>query len=328
MNRFETIRVLDTNYTYALGVIRAREVKLLTKKRLEELMTSEDVGELISALHDTDYGSFLRNIGKYEVENALSLAEVALYKDIEKLIADPEVMKILRAKYDFYNITVLLKGKIAESNFTDKCSSLGSIPVSNLEGIFKEEKYSYLPAYLQEAIKKGIDVYYSSDHNAQKLNFAVDSIMAETLTSYSENPFLINYYKFWVDLTNLKTILRLLFLEKYKELLDFAVLPGGNIEKETVKKAKIEDKDSLEDLYRGTIYSPLLEWKDSFSILEKEAEKILLSYLNSVAFEAIGVEPVIAYLFAKVNEIRNLRIIFIGKINGVGDDLIKDRLIV
>ena len=37
MNRFETIRVLDTKYAYALGVIRAREVRLLTKKRFEEL---------------------------------------------------------------------------------------------------------------------------------------------------------------------------------------------------------------------------------------------------------------------------------------------------
>jgi V/A-type H+-transporting ATPase subunit C len=327
VNRFETIRVLDTKYIYALGVIRAREVKLLTKKRFEELLTSEDVGELISALHDTDYGQFFRSIGKHEAEQALHEAKIALYNDVEKLIDDFEIMQILRAKYDFHNTTVLLKGKIAEEDFTDKCSSLGSIPVSKLSQVFKEEKYGHLPEYLQMAIEKGIDVYYSTDHNPQRLSFAVDSIMAETLTSYMENTFLNNYYKFWVDLTNLKIILRLLFLEKYQELIDFALLPGGNIEKDTIKKAKIENVDSLEDLYRGTIYSFLLEWKDSFSLMERESEKLLISYLQSVAFEAIGVEPVIAYLLIKENEIRNLRIIFIGKMNGVGEDLIKERLI-
>ncbi len=328
MNRFETIRVLDTKYTYALGVIRAREVKLLTEKRFDELLSSEDVGELMSALHDTDYGEHLRNVGKYEAEQALHAAKIALYYDVEKLIDDFEIMRILRAKYDFHNIKVLLKGKIAEEDFTDKCSSLGSIPVSKLAQIVQEEKYGHLPEYLRVAVEKGINAYYSNDHNPQRLSFTVDSIMADTLTSYTENPFLVKYYKFWVDLTNMKIILRLLFLERYQELIDFAVLPGGNIGEDTIKKAKIENSDFLDDLYRGTIYNSLLEWKDSFSLLEKESEKMLISYLNSVAFEAIGVEPVIVYLFIKENEIRNLRIIFIGKMNGVGEDLIKERLII
>jgi V/A-type H+-transporting ATPase subunit C len=131
-----------------------------------------------------------------------------------------------------------------------------------------------------------------------------------------------------LDLTNLKIILRLLFLEKYQELIESAVLPGGNIGSDKIKKARIENTDSLEDFYRGTLYSFLLEWKDSFSLLERESEKLLVSYLKSVAFEAIGVEPVIAYLLLKENELRNLRVIFIGKTNGVGEDLIKERLII
>lgn len=328
VNRFETVRVLDTKYTYALGVIRAREVKLLTAKRFEELLSTADVEELMAALHDTDYGQFFRNIKKSEAEQALGESKVALYNDAEKLIGNTEVMGMLRAKYDFHNVKVLLKGKISEEDFTDKCSHLGSVPVSKIHEIFKEEKYSYLPEYLKRAAESGIDVYYSTDHNPQYLSFTVDAIMAETLTSYMENSFLNNYYKMWVDLTNLKIILRLLFLEKYQDLIEFAVLPGGNIGEDKIKKAKIESPDSLEDFYRGTVYSSLLEWKDSFSVLERESEKLLISYLKSVAFESIGVEPVIAYLLLKENEIRNLRVIFIGKMNGVGEDLIKERLII
>lgn len=328
MNRFKTIKVLDTKYTYALGVIRAREVRLISRKRFEELLSSEDVNELIAALHDTDYGQYLRNVGKAGFEEALEEAKIALYNDIEKLINDVEIMKVLRAKYDFHNITVLLKGKIAEKDFSDKCSPLGSIPVPELEQIFKEEKYGQLPGYLKRAVEAGIEVYYSTDHNPQYLSFAIDSVMASTLTSYSENSFLDTYYRLWVDLTNLKTILRLFFLQKYQELIGFAVLYGGNIGGEAIKKARMENADSLEIIYRGTIYNSLLEWKDSFSILEKESENLLLSYLKSVAFESIGVEPVISYLFVRENEIRNLRTIFIGKTNRVEENLIKERLII
>jgi V/A-type H+-transporting ATPase subunit C len=328
VNRFKTVRVLDTKYTYALGVIRAREVRLLTEKRLEELLSSAHVGELIAALHDTDYGYFLRNIKKNGAEQALSHAKVALYNDLEKLIDDFEIMRMLRAKYDFHNVKVLLKGKISEEDFSDKCSPLGSVPVSKMVEIFKEERYSRLPAYLERAAERGIDVYYSTDNNPQRLSFAVDAIMAETLTSNVENSFLSSYYKLWVDLTNLKIILRLLFLEKYQEMIGFAVLPGGNIAENKILKARIDSPSSTEDFYRGTIYSSLLEVKDSLSFLERETEKLLVSYLRAVAFEAIGVEPVIAYLLLKENELRNLRVIFIGKVSGVADDLIKERLII
>lgn len=328
MNRFETLRVLDTKYTYALGVIRAREVKLLTDKRFEELLSTADAGELVAALHDTDYGQFFRNVKKSEKELALADYKIALYDDLEKLIDNSEIMEILRAKYDFHNVKVLLKGKISEEDFTDMCSSLGVVAVSKMVEIFKEEKYSHLPEYLKKAAEMGIDTYYSTDHNPQRLSFAVDSLMAEKVTSYTENSFLNGYYKLWVDLTNLKTILRLFFLERYEELCAFALLSGGNIRKDKILKAKIESPSSTEDFYRGTLYSSLLQYRDSFSVLERESEKLLVSYLRSVAFESIGVEPVIAYLLLKENEIRNLRVILIGKMNGVGEDLIKERLII
>jgi V/A-type H+-transporting ATPase subunit C len=328
VNRFETVRVLDTKYTYALGVIRAREVRLISKKRFEELLTSEDVPELVAALHDTDYGQYLRNIGDAGFEGALQDAKVALYNDIGKLINEVEIMKTLRAKYDFHNIGVLLKGKIAEQDFSDKCSPLGSIPVSELIQIFNEEKYGQLPAYLKKGVETGIEAYYSNERNPQRLSFAIDSVMAETLTTYSENSFLNKYYRLWVDLTNLKTILRLFFRQKYQELIGFAVLYGGNIGVEAIRKARMENIDSLEIIYRGTIYNYLLQWKDSFSVLERECEDMLISYLKSVAFEAIGVEPVISYLLIRENEIRNLRTVFIGKTSGVGENLIKERLII
>jgi V/A-type H+-transporting ATPase subunit C len=328
VNRFETVRVLDTKYTYALGVIRAREVKLLTDKRFEELLSTADAGELVAALHDTDYGQFFRNVKKSESEQALGEYKIALYYDLEKLIDNSEIMEILRAKYDFHNVKVLLKGKISEEDFTGMCSRLGVVPVSKVVEIFKEENYSHLPEYLKEAAETGIDVYYSTDHNPQRLSFAVDYLMAEKLTSYTENSFLNGYYKIWVDLTNLKIILRLFFLERYEELCSFALLPGGNIQKEKILKARIESPDSLEDFYKGTVYGFLLQYRDSFSILERESEKLLVSYLRSVAFESIGVEPVAAYLLLKDNEIRNIRVILIGKMNGVGEDLIKERLII
>jgi len=328
VNRFKEIRTLDTRYAYQLGVIRARETRLFDRKKFEQFISSRDEKELISALHDSDYGGYFRQISSpHQYEEALLNARIDLFNEIEGLIYDPEVMKVLRGQFDFYNITVLLKGKIAEKDFIYYCLPLGVLSVAELEGIFKEESYHKLPIYIRESVETGIETYFTHHHNLQLLNFSIERDMAKFLTEYPENDFLAGYYKMWVDVTNLKTILRLFFLERYQKLAKFALLPGGFIPKEEILSENLEEIESLGDLYHRTVYSTLLEHRGSLALVEQVAELLLLSYLRLVTYESIGIEPIISYLFMKENEIRNLRVIFIGKINEVEDEMIKEKLI-
>jgi V/A-type H+-transporting ATPase subunit C len=328
LNKFEKIRVIDTRYSYQIGVIKAKETRLFDRKRFEQFISSEDAKELVSALHDTDYGEYFRSIENYfQYEEALLNARIDLYKEIENFINNEELINVLRSQFDFHNITVLLKGKIADMDFSSFCLPLGTIPINELESIFKEESYDRLPIYLQETVREGIEAYFTHNHDIQLLNLCIDSKMAEYLTTFTKNDFLIGYYKRWIDVTNLKTILRLFFLERYNELIQFALLPGGYIAKEEIIEKKLEGVESLDDIYHSSIYRGLLEHRESFSLVEQSALLLLLSYIRSVAYESIGVEAVISYFLIKENEIRNLRLIFTGKVNNVEDIILKDKLI-
>lgn len=328
MNKFEKIRVIDTRYSYQIGVIKAKETRLFDRKRFEQFISSRDAKELVSALHDTDYGKYFRSIESYlQYEEALLNARIDLYKEIENFIYEEEIINVLRSQFDFHNITVLLKGKIADMDFSSFCLPLGTIPINELEGIFKEESYNRLPVYLREAVREGIETYFTHHHDIQLLNLCIDSKMAEYITTFTKNDFLIGYYKRWIDVTNLKTILRLFFLDRYKELIQFALLQGGYIAKEEIIERKLEGVESLDDIYHGSIYRDLLEHRETFSLVEQSALSLLLSYMQSVSYESIGVETVISYLLMKENEIRNLRLIFTGKVNDVEDSILKEKLI-
>ncbi|MDK2799758.1 MAG: V/A-type H+/Na+-transporting ATPase subunit [Clostridiales bacterium] len=41
---------------------------------------------------------------------------------------------------------------------------------------------------------------------------------------------------------------------------------------------------------------------------------------------AFGIEPLVAYLMAKENEIKIVRIIMVGKINNISNEIIRERL--
>jgi len=60
--------------------------------------------------------------------------------------------------------------------------------------------------------------------------------------------------------------------------------------------------------------------------LEKALDDLLMSYIRSARLVTIGVEPLIAWLFAKETEIRNVRMIMTGKINNLPMDMIRERL--
>lgn len=328
MNKFESVRTIDTEYAYALGVIRTLETRLLTLKDYENYISSRDLSELKSALHDSDYGYFLRDVSsKMDYEEALDKARESLYNQIEKLMENDDIMGTLRARFDFHNTGVLLKSKIEGTDHSDLCSTIGSVDIKKLKEIFEVEKYSELPAYLEETIEDAIEAYYTNDHDPLMLNMSLDRSMAEYLTSFTENEFLKNYYRIWVDTNNLEIIIRLLYRNSYEKRAGLALLPGGNIEKEKILACDIKETDDLNEVYKGTIYSQLLGDTGSFSALEKSVESLLVSYLDSISFESIGVEPIIVYLFRKENEIRNLRMIIVGMANEVEDSIIKERLI-
>ncbi|MBM3251698.1 MAG: V-type ATP synthase subunit C, partial [Candidatus Omnitrophica bacterium] len=69
----------------------------------------------------------------------------------------------------------------------------------------------------------------------------------------------------------------------------------------------------------------LIEQK-SFLMLEKAINDFLMETLKPVKYISYGPEPLMAYYFAKTNEINLIRMIILAKLNDVSKDLVKERL--
>ena len=60
--------------------------------------------------------------------------------------------------------------------------------------------------------------------------------------------------------------------------------------------------------------------------VRKTGDNYLISYVKKAGLISFGPEPLVAYLWAKENEIKLIRIVMVGKINGLPADDIKERL--
>ena len=51
-----------------------------------------------------------------------------------------------------------------------------------------------------------------------------------------------------------------------------------------------------------------------------------MSYIKEAKYKSLTMEPMAAYIYARETEVKTVRIIMSGKINGIDADVIKERL--
>jgi V/A-type H+-transporting ATPase subunit C len=313
-----------------VGRVRALETQLLDNARIERMLDADDPQELLRILQDTPYGVYVSDLsGPLDFERMLGSESKRSFELFSELCLNPRFEAILRAKYDFHNLKVMLKSSVAEQDFSYALLDLGTLGADDLKDIFTREDYASLASHLQSAVERGIEAYYEK-RDPQRLDLAVDRAMYGYLTGTSvTNTFLRSYYRLEIDLTNLSTLVRLKVLER-EDLLRYAVLDGGFL--------RIEDYfgDSLESLPERLFVTPYyfilreglaqLKSADSFARLERLADEFLYGFLSLASRVDLGPEPLLAFLLKKLYEIKILRMVLVGVLNRAPKEMMRERI--
>lgn len=156
----------------------------------------------------------------------------------------------------------------------------------------------------------------------------------------SDSQFLQDYFMYTVDMHNIKTFLRLYVLKEPEEKLKTYLIYEGFFKKKTFLELYSQDLSNflhrlkyVHKHARVIDYAFFLEdavkklkEHNSFVALEKAINEFLIQVLKPAKYLSFGPEPVIAYYFAKVNEINLIRLIILAKLNNLTTDLVKERL--
>ena len=171
-------------------------------------------------------------------------------------------------------------------------------------------------------------------------------IEAESLNQISElcqnyfSEFLQDYLQHAIDMHNIKTFLRLYILGEPQEKLENLLICEGFIKKDVFLKLYIQDLsaflNALEYVHKHNqiidyalfLREPIqkLQKDNSFIALEKAINDFLMQTLKPAKYISFGPEALLAYYFAKVNEINLIRLIILAKLNNVSADLMKERI--
>ena len=325
----------DTDFLYVSGRIKYLETKLVGRNDIERILDAPGPEEALKLLCDTEYGTDLNEMeNMYEFEKALDNSMLRAITTLKESFSNHELIRFFTLKYDFHNLKVVAKSAILGTE-NGNFSHLGEIPPEEIKKYAQEDSSANIPDSIKAAYDRAIEAYESTS-DPQQVDFVLDRALFDNLNEIvkqSRDPFLRDYLTALSDLTNIKIMMRLKKVDADVRILDNALVSGGSLPKEFFKEKFSESSQSIIDALGNTPYKQIAEegisqWESSGSpsVFEKLIDNFMISLARRGLYKSFGSETVIGYLAARENEIKLLRIIMVGKINGISSDMIRERL--
>lgn len=347
------------DYGYANARIRGMRSRLFERSFLEGLIATPDIKRLVQDLDDTEYGPdleemLIHGVNSTNVDAALKNNMVRTFRKVMGFLnADGEyLVGTLLGKWDVFNIKTLLRAKHMQIEIDELRDGL--MPVGLLLGPVDLEALA-----LSEDVRAVVDTVatwglpltvplregfaeFMQTGNLASLELALDKYYtawaSKRLSRRGANAKIArNVLAVQIDVGNLVMVFRLQKADAESVPVEDYFMPGGAVIDIDLysELAAMSDVDEVLDKLRGTSYGKALDdvaitylEQNSIAVFERALEDLLMRRTLALGRgDPLGVGVAISYLWAKQNEITNIRIIVKGKAVGMPLDRLRKELI-
>ena len=323
-------------FTQALSRIWVLETRLLDKTKVERMLEANSADEVLKILGETEYANIMGNIKRAaDYEEILSTELKRVYKLVYELCPVKEIVELKSTKYKYHNIKVLLKGKFLEKDLSNMLIDLGREDLNELKRKIDTDNFRDLKGNVEKAVLEVISDF-EANKDPQKIDIIVDRYMFKELDeikkslSYKFTDKLVNAM---IDSTNVRTLLRVKKQGKGREFASEVLVTGGAISKDTLVAIINETPENIISKLSTSIYSDLIKEgvesyiaTNSANLLEKLSDNYIMDLMKSGKLVTFGPERILSYIYAKETEIKIIRIIMVGKLNNITEEVIRERL--
>jgi V/A-type H+-transporting ATPase subunit C len=299
----------------------------------------------LKILMESDINNFsfdLNNPADFEDSlNKQLLYYYNIIKDISKVSTFNFLYFTFASKYDFYNMKILIKLKYLKKEISDNLlSPIGTIDVKKLNLAIKDDKFDDIPDSFEFLIKKTFSEYTKSK-DSEIIDFILDqeryimifNKIKEVEIIEAEENFLKRFIKINIDLNNIINCIRAKIRGEKKAFTKEFLIAKGDFKIENIVEIYDSPLSSWIEKLDYTDYKNIVEQGVSYfqknkSImeLEKLRDNFILNFVKIGKYVTFGVEPLVGFIIAKENDIKNIRIILSGKLNNLSPEKIKERI--
>lgn len=315
-----------TQYTYAVARIRALEVSLFSASTIEQLIACKDHESALRFLQEKGWGG--ADVALDE-DAILTREREKIWETIGEMHVDMSVFDVLSYTSWFHNLKAAVKevctGKSGANIFYE------GTPISRDEmvRIIKEKDYKALPENMQAAAEEAVETLLRSG-DGQLCDVIIDRATMEAIMEAgrrSRDEIIRDYAESTVAVANIKIAVRASKTAKSLEFMKRAMAPCDSLNVDRLAHAALAGMDSIIEYLGETGYAEAAQaLKDSPSAFERWCDNRIIQTIKPQKTNPFSVGPLVAYVIARENEIKTVRIILTCKQNGLSDDSIRERV--
>ena len=321
----------DWRYMFQTAQVRALETQMLARATLTDMANASDFASAASSLSGTEY-TVPQQAGGGDVETGLLQRRAFVRELFADWMLDERIVEVFRSRDDFANLRLAVRRVVTDAPVGTDCSGEGNVSAEVLQEALGEQNYTMLPDHMREAADEAALAYYQNK-DIRQIDVAIDRVQADyrlRMAEQVDGVFLSNLFRIQTDLTNIRTMLRLKFLEADQRDV---FLEGGFVSLDRFRQGLDLGYEALGSLFFGTPYHQVVDAgagyvaaNGSFLKVEQACDEYLLGYLRQTTQITAGPQPIIAFLLMKEHEIRTVRLILTAKRNNLDTKLILDRI--
>ncbi len=250
-------------------------------------------------------------------------------RKIKGLIFPDNDFNVILYQVDFNNLKVAIKTLITEQNDENLFTPCGNIEPEVILNALKNQDFGKLPKYMEKSAKDAFDALLKTN-DAQLCDIIIDKAILEEMkiiAKCTKFDFVKKYVELFIVSCDIKSAVRGCMFNKSKNFFELAIVGCETLDKEKLVKSACENLESIYEYILTTDYAEsVLYLKKSAVDFEKWFDDTIMECAKKQKSNSFTIEPLIAYILARKNEIKIAKIICLGKKYGINTDLIKERV--
>ncbi len=265
-----------------------------------------------------------------DFESLLKNETESLYAFIKETCPKDNVIKYLLLDSDYSNAEAIIKEKHLKIDSAPMLSPNGTYTAEFLREKIMADDYGSFPKTLGEALILCDEAFVSGNYDGLKINAIFERAKFKEMRALSKKEkTLKELFRVKADTANVTVALR---GRNYSLFKDYFI-EGGTLSDDDLKHLSEDSFDAIRERFSTSslkeyIFSAVddAEKGKPLTEFEKKADDFSLVFLSKYKYMFEGIAPYLLYVYYKLAEILNVRLILVCLSNGVSAENIKRRL--
>ncbi|MGF0032824.1 V0D/AC39 family V-type ATPase subunit [Bariatricus sp. SGI.154] len=317
---------MSEKYTYAVARIRALELALFSNSTIDQLIACGSYEQCLQFLEEKGWGD---NETSGNAEAILTREEEKTWKIVEELKVGMEHFDVLSYSKLFHNLKAAIKAVCTEDMNRHVFYDDVSISGEEMLEIVRTKDFQSLPENMRQAAEEAYDTLLHTG-DGQLCDVIIDRAALDAIYDAGKKAkaeIIRDYAESTVAVADIKIAVRSQKTAKSMDFMKRAMAECDSIDTDRLAKAALGGMDAIREYLLGTSYAEGAEaLLESPSAFERWCDNRIIQTISPQKYNAFTIGPIIAYVLARQNEIKTVRIILSGKLNDLPEDSIRERV--